>query len=97
MSIQFHVTPSRNIPSIRDLGIDPYFSLGKRPECWFCSRSLIAWAVEHVAERHGVPVSAVSVLRVNVPRSQLVSRGRGKWTCAKEVRSIISVLLPAAA
>ena len=58
---------------------------------------MIRWAVEHVAERHGVPASAVSVLRVNVPRRLLTGRGRGKWTAARVVRSIVSVLLPAAA
>ncbi len=97
MSILFHVTPSRNLRSIRSLGVSPAFALGRYQACWYCSRSLIAWAVEHVAERHGVPVSEVSVLRVNVPRRLLVPRGRGKWTCAREVHSVVSILLPAAA
>lgn len=97
MSILFHVSPRRNLSSIYRVGVSPAFAAGARAECWFCSASKKAWAVEHVAERHGVPVSEVVVLRVNVRRSLLTRRGRGVWTCARVVRSVISVALPFAA
>ena len=97
MSILLHATHRRNLPSIRRLGVSPAFSQGPRAECWFCARSRRAWAVEHVAERHGWPPADVVVVRVSVPRDLLTRRGRGLWTCSRVVKSIISVALPFAA
>ena len=97
MSILLHVTLRRNIPSIYRNGINPAFSRTQWRVCWFCPRSRRAWAIAHVAERHGVDPSEVVVLRVSLPRDQLVKRGRCMWTCAKVVRSIVSVSLPFAA
>ena len=77
------------------LGIDPAFSLGQRVECWFCKPSLRQWAIEHVAERHGVPVSEVVVIRVKLPRNQLTFRWPGVFTCPRVVRSLMSVAVPA--
>ena len=96
MSILLHVTPRRNLPSIYRLGISPAFARGARAECWFCARSLRAWAVEHVAERLGIDPADVVVLRVSGRRDLLTRRGRGKWTCPRVVRSIISVAIAAA-
>ena len=77
MSILLHATIRRNLPSIWKLGISPAFSQGARAECWFCTRSRRAWAVQHVADRHDVPLSEVVVFRVSVPRSRLVAPPRG--------------------
>ena len=96
MSILLHATIRRNLPSIWKLGISPAFSQGARAECWFCTRSRRAWAVQHVADRHDVPLSEVVVFRVSVPRSRLVARRRGVWTCATVVKSIRSVSVPVA-
>ncbi len=97
MSMLLHVSIRRNLSSIWRLGISPAFAQGARAECWFCSRSKRAWAIQHVAERHDVPLSEVVVFRVNVPRSRLVSRRRGLWTCDTVVKSILSVAVPCAA
>ncbi len=96
VSILLHVSVRRNLASIWKLGISPAFSQGARAECWFCSRSKRAWAIQHVAERHDVPLSEVVVFRVSVPRSRLVLRRRGVWTCDTVVRSIRSVSVPVA-
>ena len=93
MSTLLHVTPRRNVPSIYRLGISPAFAVGPIAACWFCAPSRRAWAVEHIAERHGVDPSQVAVIRVNVPRSRLVRRGRGLWTCNTVVKSIRSVAI----
>ena len=97
MSILLHCTPRRNLPSIYRLGVSPAFAQGPRAECWFCAGSRRAWAVEHVAERHGVDPSDVVVLRVNVARHLLTRRGKGLWTCPRVVRDILSVAITNAA
>ena len=96
MAILLHVTPRRNLPSIRQRGIDPAFSRSQWPVCWFCAGRRRAWAIAHVAERYGVPASEVAVLRVNIPRRLLTHRGRASWTCERVVREILSVAVPAA-
>ncbi len=94
MSMLLHITLRRNLPSIYALGIDPSFSLGQLRVCWFCSPRRRAWAVAHVADRHGVSPAEVAVIRVDLPRSQLQPMGRCSWTCKRVVRSIVSVSLP---
>ena len=66
VSILLHVTPRRNLPSIYALGIDPSFSLGQFRVCWFVSLRRWAWAVAHVADRHGISPAEVAVIRVSV-------------------------------
>ncbi len=97
MSILFHATPRRNLASIYRLGVSPEFARCVRQECWFCTGALRAWAVEHVAERHNVPPSEIVLVRVSVRRDALTFRGKGKWTCRRAVKSILSVSLPCAA
>ena len=97
MSILLHVTPRRNLPSIYRLGVSPAFSESQWSVCWFCSPARRAWAIAHVADRHGVSPSEVAVVRVSIRRGLLKFRGRASWTCEKVVRSIVSVSLPDAA
>ena len=75
MSILLHVTLRRNLPSIMARGIDPAFSQGQLPVCWFVPRCRREWAVAHVADRHGVSPAEVAVIRVSIPRSQLQHMG----------------------
>lgn len=91
MSILLHCSPRVNLASIYRRGVDPAFARGPRAECWFCANSLRQWAIEHVAERHGVDPREVIVVRVNVPRKWLIRRGKGKWTCSRVVKDIRSV------
>jgi hypothetical protein len=91
MAILLHVSPRRNLQSIYQQGINPDFSRGARAECWFCANALRSWAIEHVAERHGIDPRDVIVVRVSVPRSWLTRRAKGKWTCDRVVRDIRSV------
>jgi hypothetical protein len=86
-----HVSPRRNLQSIYKHGVSPAFAAGARAECWFCSPSLRAWAIAHVAERHEVDPRDVVVVRVRVPVTRLTHRGRGLWTCPEVVRDIVSV------
>ena len=97
MSYLIHVTPRRNLQSIYALGIDPSFSLGQLRVCWFCSPRRRAWAVAHVADRHGISPAEVAVIRVSVLRDQLQAMGRCSWTCKRVVRSLVSVSVPFAA
>ena len=97
MSILLHATHRRNLPFIHRLGVSPAFSEGPRPECWFFARSRRAWAVQHVAERHDWLPADIVLVRVSIPRAQLIHRGRGLWTCPRVVRSIVSVSMPRAA
>jgi hypothetical protein len=97
MSILLHVSLRRNLPSIWRFGLSPAFARCGLPVVWLCAPSRREWALAHVAARHGVPVASLIVLRVSVPRSQLVRRRRFLWTCSRVVRSIVSVSLPAAA
>ena len=89
-----HVSPRRNLSSLYKHGVSPDFAQCLRAECWFCAPSLRAWAIAHVAERHGVAPADVVVLRVRVSRDQMVHRGKGLWTCSRVVKEIVSVAIP---
>jgi hypothetical protein len=82
----YHATPTRNLPSILEVGLDPAYARGRLRVVWLHSRGRRAWAIPHVAERHNVPVEAVSIITVRVPRSWLVRRKRGVWTCRDLIR-----------
>ena len=77
--------------SIYRRGIDPAFARGPIAQCWFCANSKRKWAIEHVAERHGVDPRDVIVVRVQVARHLLTHRGKGLWTCDRVVKGIRSV------
>ncbi len=94
MSILLHVSLRRNLASIWRLGVSPAFARCGLPVSWFVVPSRRTWAISHVADRHGVAIADLVVLRVSVPRSQLVRRRRGVWTSARPVHSIVSVSLP---
>src|SRR5262245_5161901 len=73
-----HATPRGNVESIRRRGLLVSKATGRRRCVWLHTPSNTAWAIEHVAARHGVDVAEVVVLRVNVRRADLVrSHKRG--------------------
>jgi hypothetical protein len=52
---------------------------------WLHTPGRIPWAVLHVVRRHGVALTDVIVLDVQVPRSWLQHAGRGLWTCDRVI------------
>jgi hypothetical protein len=80
-----HATPVRNLDSIRARGLLTSMSRGALPLVWLHAPAATRWAVPHVSRRHGVPVEAVVVLTVNVPRSWLRRNRRGLWTCDRDI------------
>src|SRR5262245_50685772 len=79
----YHTCPARYLGSILTNGILPALARGARREVWLHSPARMAWAREHVAERHGCP--KVVSLRVSVPRDWLTRRRRGVWTCPRVI------------
>lgn len=66
----YHVTPSRNLPSIKRRGLSPDFSQGKRKAVYFSPDP--SFAFSHAEKRH--PISARStytVFRVLIHRDSL--------------------------
>lgn len=81
----FHITPGANINSIAAQGISPEKSRGARKECWYVTRSKVAWAVHHVHIRHGVQVEKIVAIEVHLHRFDVTRRRRGVYTCSKRV------------
>mgnify|MGYP001569397929 CR=1 FL=1 len=75
----YHTTPTVNVPSILQTGIDPRRSEGKIIAAWLHTPSRNTWAVQHTTKRHHT--TDVTTLTVNVPRTWLTRRQRGIWTC----------------
>lgn len=74
MSAVYHVTTSTGRMCITtDKAIDPEFSRGKDKRCWFVPRDKVAWAILHVARRHGVQLADVFVVEVPVGTRQFFS------------------------
>ncbi len=62
--VVFHVTPEENVMSIMEHGINPKFSAGKMPVCWYVAKRYIEWAVIHVSVQHHVYPHELAVLAV---------------------------------
>lgn len=62
--VLYHVTPDTNLQGILASGINPQKSLGKRKTSYLVTKSMIAWALAHVAMRKRVPVCRLLVLEV---------------------------------
>ena len=79
--ILYHTTPKRNLDSIRQQGINPDFSQGKRKAVYLHTASRRAWAILHTLQRHRLQsFDDVAILKVSIPRSRLTKRARGIWT-----------------
>jgi hypothetical protein len=82
----YHVTKESNLFSIDLLGLEPGFSAGALLSTWLVTGGKITWAIEHVAKRHGVPVTSLYVIRVRVRRSELYrTRVRGAWSAPRTI------------
>jgi hypothetical protein len=80
-----HATPVRNLSSIQARGLLTEMSRGVLPAVWFHSAFATVWAVPHTSRRHGVPVTGVALLEVEVPRSWLRRGRRGLWICFRDI------------
>jgi hypothetical protein len=89
-----HATPAGNLRSILSTGLDPARAQGKLRAVWLHSPSRSTWAVAHVSDRH--QARSVHVLSVRIPRSWLVRRRSGIWSCKRHIpaRLVSSVVLP---
>lgn len=74
----YHVTPARNVASIRKEGILLRYARCTPAILWLSTRSHLERRMAHVRERHGV--SDVAVLYVSVERETVLHRFPGTWT-----------------
>lgn len=90
--ILYHATPRRNLDSIRENGINPEFSQGKRKAVYLHTASRSAWAILHTLQRHRLQFfDDVSILQVNIPRGRLTRRHRGIWTTDTIIREFTEI------
>lgn len=66
MSFFYHVTPSVNVRSILETGIDVGHAQGKMSVIWLVNRKRLEWAILHVCDRHTVYVHEVVVMGVEL-------------------------------
>jgi hypothetical protein len=80
-----HATPRHNLPSILATGLDPARALNRFCKAvWLHSPSRTAWAIAHVAARHGVDPSEVAIIDIRIPYRWLTGpRRRGLWTVSR--------------
>lgn len=58
----YHVSPSKNRESIRLHDLEPsLFSQGKHRKLWLVEWKEVMWAINHVAQRHGVALENLDV------------------------------------
>ena len=79
--VLYHVTPRRNCPSIDRNGLLPEKSQGRERCIWLCTRTMIPWALAHLARKPGKgSIPTFMVYRVEVSRARVRRRRRGIWT-----------------
>jgi hypothetical protein len=80
-----HAKLHQHLASILVEGLDPARATATPLLVWLHTPGRIPWAVLHVVRRHGVALTDVIVLDVQVPRSWLQHAGRGLWTCDRVI------------
>jgi hypothetical protein len=81
----YHATPSDNLVSIVERGLDVDKAAGALKACWMCNEKKVAWAILHVAKRHKVLADQVVVCRIRVPRPWLIRSRVGLWYCLRDI------------
>jgi len=78
----YHVTTRYRADLIAANGIDPSRSKGKRKVSWYVEYQMLAWAIAHVALRHGTPLNNIVVISCS-PRRVYVQQTRWQhvYTC----------------
>jgi len=67
--VLYHVSPAHNEFNIMRVGINPALSRGKMNAAWYVNSKGVIWALAHTSLRHNVPVSALAVFTVMLPRN----------------------------
>jgi hypothetical protein len=80
-----HATLHQHLASILAEGLDPTHATTLPPLVWLHTPGQTPWAVLHVVRRHGVALTDVIVLDVQVPRQWLQHAERGLWTCDRVI------------
>lgn len=78
-----HVTPNRNLPGIKLLGILPEFARTPKRCVWLCSQTRVKGAVLAVMARHRAELQEISVIEVSIPRRWVIRHSvvDGSWSC----------------
>lgn len=86
----YHVTDQATALKIIESGvIDPKFSQGKNPVCWYVSRAMIPWAIAHVAQRKDVGIDQIAIFTVFSDREKVNrSSKRGVYYCAFKMKIV---------
>lgn len=69
--VLFHVTPSSNVYSIEQNGIDPSYSQGARKVSWYATKRNIQRLAGHVSAVHHEAVDCLTVCAVHVDWSDM--------------------------
>lgn len=78
----YHVTTRYRADLIAAKGIDPARSKGKLKVSWYVAAPMLAWAIAHVALRHGTPLENIVVIPVTMPHEKLTrTRWKNVLTC----------------
>jgi len=72
----YHVSPSRNTPSIINEGIDPTYAQGKMKSSWYVSETKILWAIAHVSAKYNISVNDIDVFKITPVPSDFKKRDR---------------------
>jgi len=87
--VLYHVTTVYNASAIIDAGyIDPERSTGKRSVWCGVTKTMVPWAIAHVANRHDEALSEITVLKLLVhPTWRIRSNRRGVWAVDRRVQA----------
>jgi hypothetical protein len=78
----FHWTPRKNLAAILKRGLLPHYAVGNKRTVWACRRTKAAWALLHVAMRHGFDPDQFVLIEVKVTHSKIRKTcWRGVYTC----------------
>jgi hypothetical protein len=80
-----HATLRQHLPGILAEGLDPAHARDTPPLVWLHTPGQTPWAVVHVVRRHGVALTDVILLDVQVPRAWLQRVAHGLWTCDRVI------------
>ena len=76
----YHWTHRHNVASILARGLLPSYAHTCREEVWVCGVSRIAWALAHIAQRHGWSPDDMVCVRIRADRVNWTRTAfRGVW------------------